>query len=333
MGYTPLSMIVTTYLSVILSCVLALIAIAFYTLIERKFLGYFQTRKGPNKPSLIGIPVPFADAIKLFTKEQSTPTRSNKYLFHGAPILGLTLAILIWALYPHAYQSFFITFGALYFLCVRSINVYSTFMAGWCSNSKYALLGALRGVAQTISYEVRITLVLIRALIIISSIDLTTITINQHSSIILIVPLITILWFITNLAETNRTPFDFAEGESELVSGFNVEYSSGVFALIFIAEYTRILAISIITASVIIGGLTFIFINNLILIRETLLISILYIWVRATMPRMRYDHLIYLTWKRFLPLSIGILIIITPIVYLIWYGAGWTDNSDDVNYG
>lgn len=180
-------------------------------------------------------------------------------------------------LYPHAYQSFFITFGALYFLCVRGINVYSTFMAGWCSNSKYALLGALRGVAQTISYEVRITLILIRALIVLSSIDLTTITINQHSSIMLIIPLITILWFITNLAETNRTPFDFAEGESELVSGFNVEYSSGVFALIFIAEYTRILAISMITASIIIGGLTFIFINNLILIRETLLISILYI--------------------------------------------------------
>jgi NADH-ubiquinone oxidoreductase chain 1 len=150
-------------------------------------------------------------------------------------------------------------------------------MAGWCSNSKYALLGALRGVAQTISYEVRITLILIRALIVLSSIDLTTITINQHSSIVLIIPLITILWFITNLAETNRTPFDFAEGESELVSGFNVEYSSGVFALIFIAEYTRILAISMITASIIIGGLTFIFINNLILIRETLLISILYI--------------------------------------------------------
>jgi NADH-ubiquinone oxidoreductase chain 1 len=150
-------------------------------------------------------------------------------------------------------------------------------MAGWCSNSKYALLGALRGVAQTISYEVRITLILIRALIVLSSIDLTTVTINQHSSIVLIIPLITILWFITNLAETNRTPFDFAEGESELVSGFNVEYSSGVFALIFIAEYTRILAISMITASIIIGGLTFIFINNLILIRETLLISILYI--------------------------------------------------------
>jgi len=332
-GGTPLSMIFSAWLSIILSYILALIAIAFYTLIERKFLGYFQTRKGPNKPSLIGIPVPFADAIKLFTKEQSTPLISNKFPFHFAPILGLTLALLIWVLYPHTYQSFFVTFGVLYFLCVRSINVYSTFIAGWCSNSKYALLGALRGVAQTISYEVSITLILLRALVLTSSIDLTLITINQHSSIIIIFPLITALWFITNLAETNRTPFDFAEGESELVSGFNVEYRSGVFALIFMAEYTSILAMRIITATIIFGNLNTIFLSSILLVIETLLISILFIWVRATMPRIRYDHLIYLTWKRFLPVSLSILIILIPLAHLSWYDAGWTDNSDDVNYG
>lgn len=292
-------------------------AMAFYTLIERKFLGYFQTRKGPNKPSLIGLPVPFADAIKLFTKEQSTPINSNAAPFHGAPIIGLTLAILTWVLYAHTYQSFFITFGVLYFLCVSSVNVYSTFMAGWCSNSKYALLGALRGVAQTISYEVRITLILLSALIVSSYMDLTIITINQYSSVILVMPLIAFLWFITNLAETNRTPFDFAEGESELVSGFNVEYRSGVFALIFIAEYTRILAISIITATIILGNSPYILLNNLILTIETLFISIVYIWVRATIPRIRYDHLMYLTWKRFLPVSIGILMIIETVIYII----------------
>lgn len=241
---------------------------------------------------------------------------SNKFPFHFAPILGLTLALLIWVLYSHTSQSFFITFGALYFLCVRSINVYSTFIAGWCSNSKYALLGALRGVAQTISYEVSITLILLRTLVLTSSIDLTLITITQHSSTVLIIPLITILWFITNLAETNRTPFDFAEGESELVSGFNVEYRSGVFALIFIAEYTSILAIRIITSTIIFGNLNIMFINNLILVTETLLVSILFIWVRATMPRIRYDHLIYLTWKRFLPVRIGLLIVITSLIYL-----------------
>lgn len=316
-GSTPLSMILSAWLSIIISCIIALIAIAFYTLMERKFLGYFQTRKGPNKPSLMGIPVPFADAIKLFTKEQSTPLISNKYPFHFAPILGLTLALLMWVLYSHSYQAFFITFGALYFLCVRSINVYSTFIAGWCSNSKYALLGALRGVAQTISYEVSITLILLRVLAITSFIDLTLMTTNQYSSILLIAPPIAVLWFITNLAETNRTPFDFAEGESELVSGFNVEYRSGVFALIFIAEYTSILAIRIITATIILGNLNIPFLDNLILAIETLFISILFIWVRATIPRIRYDHLIYLTWKRFLPVRISILILVAPLIYLL----------------
>jgi len=317
MGSSPLSMFISPWLSVILSCVLALMAIAFYTLMERKFLGYFQTRKGPNKPSLMGLPVPFADAIKLFTKEQSTPLHANTLPFHGAPILGLTLAILMWVLYAHAYQSFFITFGVLYFLCVSSINVYSTFIAGWCSNSKYALLGALRGVAQTISYEVRITLILLSALTITSYIDLTIITLNQYSFVIFAAPLIALLWFITNLAETNRTPFDFAEGESELVSGFNVEYRRGVFALIFIAEYTRILAISIITATIMLGNFLGPLLNNLILVTETLTISIIYIWVRATMPRIRYDHLIYLTWKRFLPVSIGVLIITLSAIYIL----------------
>nr|QWT71542.1 NADH dehydrogenase subunit 1 [Limnodrilus hoffmeisteri] len=307
MGFSPLSMFMNAWISVVLSCVLALMAMAFYTLMERKFLGYFQTRKGPNKPSLIGLPVPFADAIKLFTKEQSTPTLSNKYLFHGAPVLGLVLALLMWVLYSHTNQSFFITFGALYFLCVSSMNVYSTFLAGWCSNSKYALLGSLRGVAQTISYEVSMTLILISALIMSSTMDFTMMTMNQHSFTVLMLPLITIMWFITNLAETNRTPFDFAEGESELVSGFNVEYSSGVFALIFMAEYTSILAMSMITASIMFGNSTTMLFNNLMLITQTLLISILYIWVRATMPRMRYDHLMYLTWKSFLPVSIGVL--------------------------
>jgi NADH:ubiquinone oxidoreductase subunit H len=160
-------------LSILLRFILALIGIAFYTLIERKLLGYFQTRKGPNKPGLIGLPVPFADAIKLFVKEQAKPTASNLSPFMGAPVLRLALALIIWSLYPHANQAFFITFGILFFLCVRRTRVYATFIAGWCSNSKYALLGALRGVAQTISYEVSMSLILITSLILLSSLDLT----------------------------------------------------------------------------------------------------------------------------------------------------------------
>lgn len=308
----------TPIISILLSYLLVLIAIAFYTLIERKFLGYFQIRKGPNKPRLIGLPVPFADAIKLFVKEQAKPTISNWILFIAAPTLRLTLAIIIWILYPHNFQSIYIQFGILYFLCVSRINVYPTFTAGWCSNSKYALFGRLRGVAQTISYEVRIALILISALLIIHQIDWTIISTRQKSWVrILVFPLI-IIWFTTTLAETNRTPFDFAEGESELVSGFNTEYRRGLFALIFIAEYTNILFIRL-TSAVLFCGTIFhpTIINRAILVIKTIFFATLFVWVRATIPRIRYDHLIYLTWKNFLPVTIGLITLILAIVILI----------------
>ncbi len=324
-------MSLTACCSFILRYLLALVAIAFYTLIERKFLGYFQIRKGPNKPGLIGLPVPFADAIKLFAKEQMKPITANKIPFTIAPVIGLTLGLLLWIVYPHSYQSIFLTFGILFFLCVSSLNVYTTFAAGWSSNSKYALLGSLRGVAQTISYEVSISLILIRALILIKSLDMIKLS-SSLSPLITIIPLIFLLWFITNLAETNRTPFDFAEGESELVSGFNVEYRRGLFALIFIAEYTRILAICIITSRVWIIGWSSIT-YNFILPLSTLILSSIFIWIRATIPRMRYDHLIALTWKRFLPITLGAILLLYPLTFIIWHCAGWTDNSDVVNYG
>lgn len=177
----PPIMSIPFFTSILLRYILILLAIAFYTLIERKFLGYFQTRKGPNKPGILGLPQPFADAIKLFVKEQTKPTTSNHTPFILAPVLSLTLALLLWAIYPHTNQSFFFIFGVIYFLCVSRINVYATFIAGWCSNSKYALLGALRGIAQTISYEVRMSLILICALITLSSLDITLISTFQYS--------------------------------------------------------------------------------------------------------------------------------------------------------
>jgi len=301
--------------SFIVRYVIALLAMAFYTLIERKFLGYFQIRKGPNKVRLSGIPQPFADAIKLFIKEQSNPIPVNYYPFLAAPLLGLTLTLLLWAIYPHANPSIFITFGALYFLCVSRINVYTTFIAGWCSNSKYALLGALRGVAQTISYEVSISLILLSALIIHHHIDIAIISINTYSWVAAIVIPLRVTWIITNLAETNRTPFDFAEGESELVSGFNVEYGARSFALIFIAEYANILIIRLLTTVFITGSLPYI--TNAILIVKTIAIATLFIWIRATLPRIRYDNLIYLTWKRFLPFSLRVIIVIASIIIIL----------------
>lgn len=304
-------------LSFIISLILVLVAIAFYTLIERKFIGYFQLRKGPNKVSLIGLPQPFADAIKLFVKEQNKPTLINKYFYIASPIIGLTLALLTWAIYPHSHPAIFIIFGILYFLCVSRINVYTTFISGWCSNSKYALLGALRSIAQTISYEVSIALILLSALVAIQSIDMATISINLKSWIILIFIPIIVIWFTTNLAETNRTPFDFAEGESELVSGFNTEYRRRIFALIFIAEYTNILLISLLSVILFTGTSFNHTIIDTFLITKTIIIAILFVWIRCTLPRIRYDKLIYLTWKRFLPSRLAVLLIITPLLIIL----------------
>lgn len=311
MRYTPLIMI-SFSISFILRYVIALLAIAFYTLIERKFLGYFQLRKGPNKVILIGLPQPFADAIKLFTKEQTNPTPANVSPYIFAPILGLILALILWTLFPHSNPSSFFIYGVLYFLCVSRINVYTTFIAGWCSNSKYALLGALRGIAQTISYEVSIALILLSVLILHKSIDLNII--KNFTWIILIIFPLFVIWFITNLAETNRTPFDFAEGESELVSGFNVEYRAGIFALIFIAEYTNILFISILRVTLFTGFIPLF--SDLQLILKTIILATLFVWIRATLPRIRYDNLIYLTWKRFLPLSLATIILLSAIIII-----------------
>nr|UIX23001.1 NADH dehydrogenase subunit 1 [Aporrectodea tuberculata] len=299
------------FTSILMSMILALLGMAFYTLMERKFLGYFHLRKGPNKVGIMGLPQPFADAIKLFVKEQAKPTPSNQTPFLFAPTMGLILALMMWVIYPHSHQSFFLQFSVLYFLCVSSMNVYTTFLAGWSSNSKYALLGALRGVAQTISYEVSMSLILLSALIMLTSMDFTKM--SQISWIsLMFMPLATV-WFITNLAETNRTPFDFAEGESELVSGFNVEYSSGLFALIFMAEYANILVMSLFTSVIFFS--TFIpLMSDVLLVMETVALATLFVWVRATYPRMRYDHLMNLTWKSFLPLSLALLILCAPLV-------------------
>nr|NP_008248.1 NADH dehydrogenase subunit 1 [Lumbricus terrestris]Q37546.1 RecName: Full=NADH-ubiquinone oxidoreductase chain 1; AltName: Full=NADH dehydrogenase subunit 1 [Lumbricus terrestris]AAC46874.1 NADH dehydrogenase subunit 1 [Lumbricus terrestris]prf//2122275L NADH dehydrogenase:SUBUNIT=1 [Lumbricus terrestris] len=303
------------FTSVLMSLVLALLAMAFYTLMERKFLGYFHLRKGPNKVGLMGLPQPFADAIKLFVKEQAKPNPSNQTPFLFAPTMGLVLALLMWVIYPHSHQSFFIQFSVLYFLCVSSMNVYTTFLAGWSSNSKYALLGALRGVAQTISYEVSMSLILLSSLIILSTMDFTKMF--SYSWILFMFIPLAVVWFITNLAETNRTPFDFAEGESELVSGFNVEYSAGLFALIFMAEYANILIMSLFTSVIFMSTCASGMASDLVLILQTITLAMLFVWVRATYPRMRYDHLMNLTWKSFLPLSLALLMMSIPIAMML----------------
>lgn len=301
-------------LSTVVTFLLILLGMAFFTLLERKVLGYIQIRKGPNKVGIIGLPQPFADALKLFTKEQAHPSITNYTPFYVAPLLRLILALLLWALYPSATPRLILPFGVLLFLCISRLNVYRTLGAGWSSNSKYALIGALRGVAQTISYEVRMSLILLSSLFITHTYNIINPSFFSISSAwILIIPIF-LIWLVTILAETNRTPFDHAEGESELVSGFNTEYRRGPFALIFIAEYTRILAIRIFTVALFSSSYRIPVLSRLFFALKTSFIAFAFIWIRGTLPRIRYDRLINLTWKTFLPAVIAYLIILSCIV-------------------
>nr|YP_010362117.1 NADH dehydrogenase subunit 1 [Branchinotogluma segonzaci]UNQ87677.1 NADH dehydrogenase subunit 1 [Branchinotogluma segonzaci] len=306
MSYIPIINILITFIMMLLS-------MAFFTLLERKILGYTQLRKGPNKVSIAGIPQPLADALKLLSKEQVKPSLANIIPLLMSPTSALFLALFMWILYPSSYPTHFFIFGTLFMLCLSSLNVYTTLVAGWSSNSKYALIGSLRSVAQTISYEVSMSLILLGPLILIMSFDLCEINSIQYSWIMLLIIPSLLTWFATSLAETNRTPFDFAEGESELVSGFNTEYSAGSFALIFMAEYMNIIFMSLLTSVFFTGTIPIPYMNNILLFTKTLIIGMIFLWVRSSFPRMRYDRLMNLTWKSFLPYSLSMLIMLLPI--------------------
>nr|YP_010602059.1 NADH dehydrogenase subunit 1 [Ocellarnaca fuscotessellata]WAM61688.1 NADH dehydrogenase subunit 1 [Ocellarnaca fuscotessellata] len=297
--------LMVSLISSLLLIICVLVGVAFLTLLERKVLGYIQIRKGPNKVSVMGIPQPFADAIKLFTKEQTYPMLSNYFLYYFSPVFSLFLALLVWLIFPCFTYLFSFNFGLLFFLCCTSLGVYTVMIAGWSSNSNYALLGGLRAVAQTISYEVSLALILFSSIFFIDSYCLNMFMYYQEYIwfIMLSFPL-SLAWFASCLAETNRTPFDFAEGESELVSGFNVEYSSGGFALIFMAEYASILFMSMLFCVIFLGCDVFSFNFFMKLVG----LGFMFIWVRGTLPRFRYDKLMYLAWKSFLPLSLNFLI-------------------------
>nr|QLI42494.1 NADH dehydrogenase subunit 1 [Trogoderma variabile] len=278
-----------------------LVGVAFLTLLERKVLGYIQIRKGPNKVGFVGILQPFSDAIKLFTKEQTYPLMSNFLFYYFSPVLNLFLALLLWFCLPWVFNLLNFNFSVLFFLCCSSLGVYTIMIAGWSSNSNYALLGGLRSVAQTISYEVSLALIFLSFLFLISSLSLMDFYLYQKSVwfLFLCFPLC-FMWLVSGLAETNRTPFDFAEGESELVSGFNVEYSSGGFALIFLAEYSNILFMSFISCLIFLGG----DVGSWMFFFKLVFVSFFWLWARGTLPRFRYDKLMYLAWKTYLPVSL-----------------------------
>nr|YP_010154789.1 NADH dehydrogenase subunit 1 [Gryllodes sigillatus]QQX28024.1 NADH dehydrogenase subunit 1 [Gryllodes sigillatus] len=293
------------FLCYVILVIFVLIGVAFLTLLERKVLGYIQIRKGPNKVGIMGIPQPFADAIKLFSKEQTYPLMSNYLMYFFCPVVSLFLSLLVWLVYPLGGELVSFNLALLFFFCCTGMGVYSMMLAGWSSNSNYALLGGLRAVAQTISYEVSLALILLSFIVLVGGFGMNLFYVNQLYVwfVFLSMPLF-FCWFSSCLAETNRTPFDFSEGESELVSGFNVEYSSGGFALIFMAEYSSILFMSMLTVLVFFGGDLF----SLSFYFMLVFMSFVFIWIRGTLPRFRYDKLMYLAWKSYLPVSLNYLV-------------------------
>lgn len=294
---------------ILILCVL--VRVAFVTLLERKVLGYVQIRKGPNKVGFAGVLQPFADAVKLFTKENNFLVWYNMIIYYIAPVMSLCLILLFWIVFSWE-SSFRLSYEFLIILVVSRLGVYVILGGGWASNSKYALLGAYRGVAQTISYEVGFSFILLGVLIVSGSYNLLDISLFQEKLIFLTgMWNLFILWLVTILAETNRTPFDFAEGESELVSGFNVEYGGGGFAILFIAEYGNIIFIRFISSIIFIGGAGF-------FCWKIIVIVVFYLWIRGTLARFRYDNLMILAWKVILPYRIFLLMVML-MIYIIMY--------------
>lgn len=301
-------------MSYLLILVGILICVAFIVLLERKVLGYIQLRKGPNRVGLSGILQSFRDAIKLFTREQVIPSFSNILPFYISPVFMFIVVLFIWLTFPQQRGFINLEFRGLLFFCCTSLGVYGLILRGWSSNSNYAILGAIRGVAQTISYEVALAFLFLSLALLVGRLNFTKFIEVQRgvNFVVLAFPLL-LMWVASIIAETNRTPFDFAEGESELVSGFNIEYGRGGFALLFLAEYARIIFMRYLVVVIFLGGLR----NLLVLNIYGIVFCFIFIWVRGMLPRLRYDGLIILTWKRFLPNSLSMFAYIIVVCFIV----------------
>lgn len=311
-----------------------LISVAYLTLLERKVMASMQRRRGPNTVGVFGLLQPFADGLKLMIKEILFPIKANKILFIIAPVIFLALALINWAIIPFQINSVLadLNLGILFILAISSLSVYGLILSGWASNSQHAFLGALRSTAQMISYEISLALIILSTVALTNSLNLSIIALSQ-TSIWLVIPLLPAftMFLVSALAETSRPPFDLPEAEAELVSGYNVEYSSMGFAFFFIAEYTNIIFMSFLITILFLGAWypvvdisLFLFISPTIwLSLKSLFIIFTFIWVRAAFPRYRYDQLMSLTWRIFLPLSValvvfvfGVALLITPKLYV-----------------
>jgi NADH-quinone oxidoreductase subunit H len=322
-GYVlPTGIVVAEILAIVVPL---LLVVAYYTYAERKVLAYSQLRKGPNVVGPFGLLQPIADGLKMLVKETVIPSGANRAVFIAAPMVTLTLALVAWAVIPFGYGVVVsnINVGILYLFAISSLSVYGIIMAGWASNSRYAFLGALRSAAQMVSYEVSIGFVLVTVLLCAGSLNLTDIVLAQRH-IWYVIPLLPMaaIFFISGLAETNRTPFDLPEGESELVAGYFVEYSSMTFLLFFMGEYANMVLVSAMTAILFLGGwlapfgvAPFTWIPGPVwFLLKTALMMFVFLWVRATLPRFRYDQLMRLGWKVFLPFSLFWLVLTAGVL-------------------
>lgn len=315
--HTIAGQIILTFLEALALLVPVLIIVAYLTYAERKVLAAVQLRKGPNVVGWFGLLQPFADALKMIFKETVIPTGANRGLFVLAPMITFGLAMLAWAVIPvnDGWAVTHINVGILYLLAISSLGVYGVIIAGWASNSKYAFLGALRSAAQMVSYEVAMGFIIVSVLLCVGSLDLNKIVLAQ-STVWFFIPLFPmfIIFFISTLAETNRSPFDLPEGESEIVAGFFVEYSAMAFALFYLGEYANMVLMSALTTILFLGGWLAPFgwtwlPGPIWFILKVFLCLFVFLWVRATFPRYRYDQLMRLGWKVFLPLSLGWLVL------------------------
>lgn len=319
-------------IKVLIIVVPLLLAVAYLTFAERKVIGYIQVRIGPNRVGILGLLQPIADLIKLVHKEIIVPSKSNKYLFVIAPLFALIPALAGWAVIPFSDGMVLanINAGILYVFAISSMSVYGVLIAGWASNSKYAMFGALRSAAQTVSYEIAMGFAFVGVLLAAGSMNLTDIVHSQQGGIyhwwfVPLFPLFIVFW-IAALAETNRAPFDLAEGESEIVAGFHVEYSGIGFALFFLSEYASMILISTVMSLIFLGGWLspfegmpvlgniFFFVPGFVwLLLKISFFLFVYLWVRATFPRYRYDQLMRLGWKVLIPVTI-VWVIVTALM-------------------